>query len=596
MSGSIFLVGLMGAGKTTIGRALAKKLNKRFVDSDHEIEARTGASIPVIFEIEGEDSFRKREAEIIRELSGQHNIVLATGGGAVLRAETRAFLKQRGTVIYLRAGINQILQRTSRDKNRPLLQTADPRRKLEELSRQRDPLYREVADFIVETGRPNVQFLVQAILSQLELTPTQLEALHAFEANETAESIATVVAAAEAAAETALTVTAMPPQFGTAQHTTIYPSPTNSAMNAPTFSPIAMQVDLGERSYPITIGHNLLANPELLIRHIGGKRAAIVTNDTVGPLYLAQVRKLLLDAGKQVTEIVLPDGEEEKTWASLMKVFDVLLADKCDRKTTMVALGGGVIGDLTGFAAASYMRGVPFVQIPTTLLSQVDSSVGGKTGINHPLGKNMIGAFYQPQAVIADTATLHTLPRRELSAGLAEVIKHGAIIDAAFFDWIEANIARLVNGDDAALAYAIQRSCEIKAEVVRQDEREGGLRAILNFGHTFGHAIESGLGYGQWLHGEGVGCGMVMAADLSHRLGFINSASKERLTALVKAAGLPVVAPDLGTQRWLELMEVDKKNEGGQIKFILIKPLGTPIISSVPQEFLLQTLAACTAQ
>jgi len=571
MSGSIFLVGLMGAGKTTIGRALAKKLNKRFVDSDHEIESRTGATIPVIFEIEGEESFRRREADVIRELSAQQDIVLATGGGAILRAETRAYLKQRGTVIYLRAGINQILQRTGRDKNRPLLQTANPRRKLEELSRQRDPYYREVADFVIETGRPNVQFLVQAILSQLELAPKPTAAADiADNATATAASFRAQPAASTASAE-----------------------PAEPSMTTSTFAPVALQVELGERSYPITIGHGLLSNPELLTHHVAGKRVAVVTNDKVGPLYLPQVRKLLEEAGKQVTEIVLPDGEDQKTWVSLMKVFDVLLAEKCDRKTTLVALGGGVIGDLTGFAAASYMRGVPFVQIPTTLLSQVDSSVGGKTGINHPLGKNMIGAFYQPQAVIADTATLHTLPPRELAAGLAEVIKHGAIIDAHFLDWIEANIGKLVAKDNAALAYAIQRSCEIKADVVRQDEREGGLRAILNFGHTFGHAIENGLGYGQWLHGEAVGCGMAMAADLSHRLGYIDTASKDRLTALVKAAGLPVTAPDLGTERWLELMEVDKKNEGGAIKFILIKPLGQPLITNVPQELLLQTLAAC---
>jgi 3-dehydroquinate synthase len=248
---------------------------------------------------------------------------------------------------------------------------------------------------------------------------------------------------------------------------------------------------------------------------------------------------------------------------------------------------------MAGFAAATYMRGVPFVQVPTTLLAQVDSSVGGKTGINHPLGKNMIGAFYQPQAVIADTATLHTLPSRELSAGLAEVIKHGAIIDAQFFDWIETNIGKLVARDPAALAYAIQRSCEIKADVVRQDEREGGLRAILNFGHTFAHAIESGMGYGQWLHGEAVGCGMVMAADLSLRLGYIDAATRDRVTALVRAAGLPHIAPDLGMERWLDLMQVDKKNEGGQIRFILLKPLGTPLITTVPQEALLATLQAC---
>lgn len=358
-------------------------------------------------------------------------------------------------------------------------------------------------------------------------------------------------------------------------------------------SRINLQVDLGDRSYPIVIGQTLLSDADLISRHISGSRVAIVTNTTVGPLYLDKLSQALAAKGKQVTTIVLPDGEEEKNWASLMQVFDVLLAEKCDRKTTLIALGGGVIGDLTGFAAATYMRGVPFIQVPTTLLAQVDSSVGGKTGINHPLGKNMIGAFYQPQAVIADTATLNTLPTRELSAGLAEVIKHGAIIDARFFDWIEENIAKLVAKDAGALAYAIQRSCEIKADVVRQDEREGGLRAILNFGHTFGHAIEAGLGYGEWLHGEAVGCGMVMAADLSHRLGFIDASTKTRITALVKAAGLPVVAPDLGSERWLELMQVDKKNEGGQIKFILLKPLGTPVIMPVPQDALLATLGAC---
>ncbi|GIZ53431.1 3-dehydroquinate synthase [Noviherbaspirillum aridicola] len=358
-------------------------------------------------------------------------------------------------------------------------------------------------------------------------------------------------------------------------------------------SPITLQVDLGERSYPITIGQSLLSDPDLIARHVG-RRAAIVTNTTVAPLYLERLAQVLAAAGKEVTTIVLPDGEEEKNWASLMQVYDVLLREKCDRKTTLIALGGGVIGDLTGFAAATYMRGVPFVQVPTTLLAQVDSSVGGKTGINHPLGKNMIGAFYQPQAVIADTATLDTLPARELAAGLAEVIKHGAIIDAGFFDWIEANIGRLVGRDPAALAWAVQRSCEIKADVVRQDEREGGLRAILNFGHTFGHAIEAGLGYGEWLHGEAVGCGMVMAADLSQRLGFIEAGAARRIRGLVEAAGLPVVAPDLGLERWIELMQVDKKNEGGQIKFILLRPLGATVIMPVPSEALHATISACT--
>lgn len=353
-----------------------------------------------------------------------------------------------------------------------------------------------------------------------------------------------------------------------------------------------LTVALDERSYPIVIGRDLLADSSFA-SHIPGKRIAIVTNTTVAPLYLDQLTATLGAAGKQCIPIVLPDGEEEKNWANLMLIFDALLENKCDRKITLVALGGGVIGDMTGFAAATYMRGVPFVQIPTTLLAQVDSSVGGKTAINHPLGKNMIGAFYQPQAVLADTATLSTLPDRELSAGLAEVIKHGAIIDAAFFDWLEANIGPLMARDDAALAYVIQRSCEIKADVVRQDEREGGLRAILNFGHTFGHAIEAGMGYGKWLHGEAVGCGIVMAADLSERLGYLSATDKARIVALVQAAGLPTVAPDLGQARWLELMEVDKKNEEGKIKFILLKPLGQAIITSAPAEALHATLAAC---
>lgn len=364
-------------------------------------------------------------------------------------------------------------------------------------------------------------------------------------------------------------------------------------MSTQPFAPIELQVDLGERAYPITIGTSLLANPDAVGRHIAGRRVAVVTNTVVAPLYLERLTSSLQAAGKQVTPIILPDGEEEKTWENLMRIFDVLLAEKCDRKTTLVALGGGVIGDMTGFAAATYMRGVPFVQIPTTLLAQVDSSVGGKTGINHPLGKNMIGAFYQPQAVIADTLTLDTLAPRELSAGLAEVIKHGAIIDAAFFDWIEANIGKLLARDAQAIAHAIQRSCEIKADVVRQDEREGGLRAILNFGHTFAHAIEAGLGYGKWLHGEAVGCGMVMAAELSLRLGYIDAAAKARIAALVRAAGLPTSAPDLGIARWIELMQVDKKNEAGQIKFILLKPLGTAVITTAPQDILIESIKAC---
>lgn len=549
---NIFLVGLMGSGKTTVGRALAKKLNKRFIDTDHEIEARTGVSIPVIFEIEGEASFRQREADVIRDLTEQENIVLATGGGAVLNADSRKYLHERGIVIYLRAGINSILQRTRHDKNRPLLRTADPRKKLEELESQRAPLYQEVAHVSIETGRPNVQFLVQSVLEKL----AQEKLLDIPEA-------------------------------------LLSHSKTNMSDQSTASTTTLLNVDLGERSYPIAIGTSLLSDSQFLQSKIKGKKTVIVTNTVVAPLYLATLEAALRAAGKEVLSVVLPDGEEQKNWTSLMLIFDALLEHKCDRKITLLALGGGVIGDMTGFAASAYMRGVPFVQIPTTLLSQVDSSVGGKTGINHPLGKNMIGAFYQPEAVIADIGSLQSLPDNELSAGLAEVIKHGAIIDPVFFDWIEANMAALRAKDPKALTHAILRSCEIKADIVRQDEREGGLRAILNFGHTFGHAIESGLGYGKWLHGEAVGCGMVMAADLSCRLGYIDYVTKTRIKQVVEAAGLPGVAPDLGEERWLELMEVDKKNEGGKIKFILLNPLGQAHITTVPQETLLATLRSC---
>ena len=529
----------MGSGKTTIGRALAKKLNMRFLDADHEVEARTGVSIPVIFEIEGEASFRQREAETIRDLTAQHGVVLATGGGAVLNADSRALLRSRGTVIYLRASVSHILQRTSHDKNRPLLRTGNPRRVLEELSAIRDPLYQEIAHLIIETGRPNVAQLVQSILLKLAIP--------------------------------------------------ILPA---SRLSKPMQSPAAahlINVALGDRSYPICIAPDALSQ---IAAHIPG-RYLIVTNTTVAPLYLERVSAALEEAGKVGGELTLPDGESYKTLATLELVFDALLRGQFDRKTTLIALGGGVIGDLTGFAAASYMRGVPFVQIPTTLLSQVDSAVGGKTGVNHALGKNMIGAFYQPQAVLSDTGTLATLPEREMSAGLAEVIKYGAIIDMEFFRWLEQNCQPLRERHLPALAYAIARSCEIKAEIVRLDEREGGLRAILNFGQTFAHAIESALGYGVWLHGEAVGCGMVMAADLSMRLGYISQAEVDRLRALVKAAGLPVVAPNLGLSTWLEWMQVDKKNEGGQIRFVVLRSMGHAVIETVPEYCLQATLCAC---
>ena len=352
-----------------------------------------------------------------------------------------------------------------------------------------------------------------------------------------------------------------------------------------------IDIDLGDRGYPILIGAGLLGDPSNFDVAPQAASALIVTNTTVSPLYAATLQKALAARYRDVRVIALPDGEAHKDWPTLNLIFDALLAHGSDRKTVLFALGGGVVGDMTGFAAASYMRGVPFVQVPTTLLAQVDSSVGGKTAINHPLGKNMIGAFYQPRLVLCDLDTLATLPARELSAGLAEVIKYGPIHDMAFLDWIEANIDALVGRDPAALAHAVKRSCEIKALVVGQDEREAGLRAILNFGHTFGHAIESGLGYGEWLHGEAVGCGMVMAARLSQRLGGIDEAFVRRLTRLIERAGLPVTAPRLGAERYLELMRVDKKSEAGEIRFVVIDRPGSARVCGAPDAMVREVLA-----
>ena len=339
-----------------------------------------------------------------------------------------------------------------------------------------------------------------------------------------------------------------------------------------------LPLDLGDRSYPIYIGAGLLDRPELLSRHIPGTRVAIVTNETVAPLYLARLRAHVISL--KPVEVVLPDGEQYKSLEVLNRIFDALLAAHCDRRTTLIALGGGVIGDMAGFAAACYQRGVPLIQVPTTLLAQVDSSVGGKTGVNHPLGKNMIGAFYQPRAVIIDTDTLNTLPDRELASGLAEVIKYGLIRDPEFFGWLEANLDKLLARDPEALAYAIHRSCRNKAEVVAADERESGVRATLNLGHSFGHAIETGVGYGNWLHGEAIAAGMVMASDLSRRLKWLSAADVARVEKLIRRARLPVRAPGtLSVARFLELMAVDKKVLNGRLRLVLLKRLGEAVVT-----------------
>ena len=545
---NIILVGMMGAGKTTIGKALASSLDKEFVDSDHEIQERTGVKIPVIFEIEGEAGFRKRESEALLELSQKRNIILATGGGAILNPENRQLLKRSGIVIYLRASVNDLYRRTRHDKNRPLLQTQNLYARLNELYVQRDALYRETAHVIIDSGKQGVRFLVQKLINKLI----------------------------------------------SIDFNTIMQGDQSNIMQTITvdFTPSAEK-----RSYPIHIGHGILQHVDLIVSCLPQKRVAIVSNSTIAPLYLEKLQTALEKQGVRTMPIILPDGETHKNWETLNIIFDALLKNHCERNTTILALGGGVVGDLTGFAAATYLRGVPFIQIPTTLLAQVDSSVGGKTGINHPLGKNMIGAFYQPLMVLADSATLNTLPDRELRAGLAEVIKYGLIRDPAFFDWLEQNMHRLLARDPVTLNEAIQRSCENKAEIVAADEKEKGIRALLNLGHTFGHAIENGMGYGVWLHGEAVAAGTVMAAELSRRMKLIGEADVQRIRKIFIQAGLPVVAPEMPAEKYLELMLLDKKVESGKTRFIVLNRIGEAVMrADITPAVLNETILACMTE
>ena len=521
----IFLVGMMGAGKTTVGKHLAKALSREFVDLDHELEARCGVKIPMIFEIEGEQGFRKRERQVLADCSQRRGIVLATGGGAVLAQENRKALSERGIVIYLRAGVDELFRRTSRDRNRPLLATADPRATLESLLAFREPLYAQVADIIVETGAASIAALAQHLIEQIQASPKVAN----------------------------LQAKVLPP----AMHTVKVATPGGH--------------------YPIHIAPGRLAHLAHSIP-ADATSIALITNPNIDRLLGEKVKQVLAQTGCKLISISLPDGEAYKTFETLNLVFDAMLGAKLDRRTVIVALGGGVIGDMAGFAAATYMRGVRFVQVPTTLLAQVDSSVGGKTAVNHPHGKNMIGAFYQPIAVEIDTDVLNSLPERELSAGLAEVIKYGLILDAEFFSWCEKNVLGLRARDPDLLATAIQRSCEFKAYVVSKDERETGMRANLNLGHTFGHAIEAGLGYGQWLHGEAVGCGLLMAADLSAEVFGFPRSDVDRVRSLVQAIGCPTVGPRLGgISEWTSLMLGDKKAEAGEIQFVLMPKLGQAV-------------------
>lgn len=522
----IILVGMMGAGKTTVGRALAKALQRDFIDLDHAIEAQCGVPVATIFDIEGEEGFRRRETKMLKRYANQPGIVLATGGGAVVRPENRHYLSQGGVVVYLRATLSHLYQRLARDRSRPLLQTENPKQRLQDLLNQREPLYNELATVVFDTGNKSIPQTVRQLTHLLREARPKM---------------------------------------------------------------ITVDVSTPGGNYPICINPGRLS---FLSANIPADASsiALITNHEIDTLYGEQVRAALKASGKPLAVIHLPEGENHKNWQTLQKIFDELLAKQFDRRSVLVALGGGVIGDITGFAAATFMRGVRFIQVPTTLLAQVDSSVGGKTAINHPLGKNMIGAFYQPIAVEIDTDVLTTLPKREISAGLAEVIKYGLIIDAGFFDWCEENAQRLLALEPQAIQYAIQRSCELKAKVVGLDEREGGVRAILNLGHTFGHAIETGVGYGQWLHGEAVGCGLVLAAGLSAQLLGLPPESVERTRALVEAIGCPTEPPQFAIERWVQLMRSDKKAQDGEMRFVLLSRIGEAVVQTVSVTALSQFL------
>ncbi len=545
---NLFLVGPMGSGKTAVGKSVARLLRLQFVDSDAEIERRTGVDITYIFEREGEAGFRQREREIIAELTQRKRCLLSTGGGAVIAEANRSVLRERGFVVYLHTSVEEQAERTAHGQHRPLLaNVANPTQRLAELMAFREPLYRGVAHAVVNTDRRKVQ------------------------------SVADDVAAAYQAA--------------------VFDA-VNWGAGEPAVNPQRLDVVLPGATYPIHIGPGMLDDATAWCSQMPSGPLLVVTNPTVAPLYLDRLLASLQAAmpGRRVHTCIVPDGEQHKSLGTLSLVFDALVEHRIPRDGGLVALGGGVIGDLTGFAAATWQRGVACVQVPTTLLAQVDSSVGGKTAVNHPGGKNLIGAFHQPSAVIADTATLATLPPREFAAGLAEVAKYGFIMDEAFIGWMETNAEQLRARDPVALAYAIRRSCECKAHLVAIDEREQGPRALLNLGHTFGHAIETGAGYGEYLHGEAVAIGIVLAAGLSQRLGWLSAADVQRVVSLLEALGLPIAAPKLGVERTLELMRLDKKVLKGQLRLVLLRRLGQGVITAdYPEDALLAELQAAVA-
>ena len=541
---NLILVGPMGAGKTCIGRRLAERFGLAFIDADQAIVDDVGSSIPTIFENVGEPGFRAHEKRVLAELLTKRGQLISTGGGSVLDADNRQRLGERGFVVYLRVSVQSQLQRLHRDKTRPLLLREDREQVLHAMAELRDPLYREVADLTIDTD---------------------------------------LYSPADATAQLVVRLAA---QWQISESPRMTASPRTVAVG-------------GELPYQIHIGPGLLAEADLLTRAIRGRHVLLASDDTVAPLYLARVQEALQAARPElkIGQYIIPAGEASKTLDNFGGAINALAALGATRDACVLALGGGVVGDLAGFAAACWMRGVDCVQLPTTLLAMVDSSVGGKTAVDIAQGKNLVGAFHPPRAVIADTSALRTLPVRELRAGLAEVIKYGAIRDPLFFQWLQAERATLLAGDDVALAQAIARSCEHKAEIVERDPLEKGERALLNLGHTFGHAIETAQGYGapgndNLNHGEAVAVGMVLAARLSAALGMAPAADTETLRDLLLAYGLPVAIPaGLAPEALLAHMRLDKKNIAGRLRLVLWRGIGkAEVVPDVDEAAVLDVL------
>ncbi|NLC70701.1 MAG: 3-dehydroquinate synthase [Desulfuromonadaceae bacterium] len=523
---NIILLGFMAAGKSTVGRELSRRCGCDFIDLDARIEVDQGRTIREIFASDGEEAFRNLESNALRELGSIRGAVIATGGGIIKRGVNREILKKMGRTIYLRAGLETLVKRMAVSEARPLADRSDEGwAKLQSLLEVREPFYRE-ADLIIDTDGLTPRDTVARIIAELEKGEGSLE-----------------------------------PE---------------------------LTVSLGEQSYPIFIGCGILDSlADILVSRGFTGRLALVTNTTVYPLYGGRVEENLRRAGIECRTIVLPDGEQYKNQATVTTIYDHLIEAGFDRGSALVALGGGVVGDIAGFAAATFMRGIRYAQVPTTLLSQVDSSVGGKTGINHPLGKNLIGAFHQPGLVHIDVETLKTLPAREFSAGMAEIVKYGMIWDGDFFSWLEEHVEALTRMETEALVAAIRQSCRIKAEIVGRDEKEGGLRVVLNYGHTFGHAVENLAGYGAYRHGEAVAIGMHVAALASFQRGYCTAMDVERLVRLLKAFHLPVMPPAYPLQRFLDVMGHDKKSQQGILRFVFNRKIGEYGIEEIsnPEKF-----------